>query len=212
MPWSSRPSVGGVDQVVILGAGYDDRPLRFRTVGVHFFEVDHPSTQADKAGRLRGMGADVADVTLAPSDFRVDDVADVLAGSGHVADRPSLFVAEGLLVYLDEETITGLLAGLRSRAAPASALVATLAVHADGLDPVRVRERANAARLRPGPEPWRTILPAGRQLRLFGDAGWAVDRSVDDATVEAGAAPGRSLTVVAEPQARPRPPAGYTGA
>src|ERR1700678_2095156 len=27
-----------VDQIVLLGAGYDDRPLRFRAPGVRFFE------------------------------------------------------------------------------------------------------------------------------------------------------------------------------
>jgi O-methyltransferase involved in polyketide biosynthesis len=36
----------GVTQVVILGAGY------FRNPGVRFFEVDHPTTQADKRFHL----------------------------------------------------------------------------------------------------------------------------------------------------------------
>src|SRR5580704_3682653 len=42
----------GVRQIVICGAGYDDRALRFRSDGVRFFEVDHPGTQADKVRRL----------------------------------------------------------------------------------------------------------------------------------------------------------------
>ena len=49
----------GIRQVVILGAGYDDRALRFRSPGVRFFELDHPATQADKARRLRAMKAGV---------------------------------------------------------------------------------------------------------------------------------------------------------
>ena len=46
----------GVRQIVVCGAGLDDRALRFRTPGVRFFEVDHPVTQADKAARLRAIG------------------------------------------------------------------------------------------------------------------------------------------------------------
>jgi methyltransferase (TIGR00027 family) len=45
----------GVSQVVICGAGYDDRALRFRSTGVRFFELDHPATQTDKARRLRAI-------------------------------------------------------------------------------------------------------------------------------------------------------------
>src|ERR1700722_10755413 len=54
----------GVDQIVVLGAGYDDRSLRFRSPGVHFFEVDHPDTQTDKHRRLRESGADLTGPTL----------------------------------------------------------------------------------------------------------------------------------------------------
>ena len=57
----------GVGQVVICGAGYDDRALRFRSPGVRFFELDHPATQADKLRRLRDMDADLRDVVLAPA-------------------------------------------------------------------------------------------------------------------------------------------------
>ena len=36
---------GGIDQVVIVGAGYDTRARRLRREGVRFFEVDHPGTR-----------------------------------------------------------------------------------------------------------------------------------------------------------------------
>jgi methyltransferase (TIGR00027 family) len=47
----------GVRQVVVLGAGYDGRALRFATPGVTWFEVDHPATQSDKRARLAALGA-----------------------------------------------------------------------------------------------------------------------------------------------------------
>src|ERR1700728_4123003 len=116
----------GIPQVVIVGAGYDDRALRFRAPGVRFFELDHPDTQADKARRLRAIKSGSKPV-LAPADFRYDDAASVLAASGHDAGQPTLFVCEGLLVYLDRPTCVGLLATLRSRAAPGSELAVSLA-------------------------------------------------------------------------------------
>ena len=190
----------GVRQVVILGAGYDDRPLRFRAPGVRFFEIDHPVTQADKRRRLEGMGADCRRVSLVPADFRVDAVDSVLERSGHLAALPSLVLAEGLLVYLDEEAIVGLLGGIRVRTPPGSTLAASLAVHPDGVDSGWVVARANAARHGDGREPWRTILPAEAHLHLLARSGWTVVESVDDAALGTGAVPGRSRLVVARPR------------
>jgi methyltransferase (TIGR00027 family) len=191
----------GTDQVVVLGAGYDDRALRFRSPGVRFFEVDHPDTQADKRRRLRGIGADGDrdGPQLVPADFRTDDVAGALDGAGHRADRPTLVLAEGLLIYLEPDGGVALMRAVHARAAPGSVLAASLAVHPDGLDSARVADRANAARTRGESEPWRTILPRATHLDLVARSGWAVVGVVDDADLDAGAVPGRSLLVEGRP-------------
>ena len=56
----------GVTQVVIAGAGYDGRALRYGKPGVRRFELDHPATQADKLERLARLGlrADVLERLL----------------------------------------------------------------------------------------------------------------------------------------------------
>ena len=190
----------GIRQVVILGAGYDDRALRFRSPGVRFFELDHPATQADKARRLRAMKAGSGGPALAPADFRDDDVAAVLEGCGHDPGQPTLFLCEGLLVYLDQPTCVRLLGALRARAAAGSELAASLATHREGLDSGRVAAVANSRRGHPA-EPWLTILPAAAHLGLLGRAGWRVDESVDAAQLGTGAEPGRSLLVTARPSA-----------
>jgi methyltransferase (TIGR00027 family) len=200
----------GIPQVVIVGAGYDDRALRFRSPGVRFFELDHPGTQADKARRLRAMGTGPGSggPTLAAADFRDDGVAAVLAVCGHDARRPSLFVCEGLLVYLDQPTCVRLLGALRERAAPGSRLAASLSVHRDGLDSERVAAAANARRRAAEAEPWLTILPAAAQLSLLRQAGWRPAESVDAADLGTGTEPGRSLLITADPQPpRSTPPA-----
>ena len=189
----------GTAQVVILGAGYDDRALRFRSPGVRFFELDHPATQADKARRLRATGPGSGGPTLAPADFRDDDVAGVLEASGHDAGQPTLFICEGLLVYLDQPTCVRLLGAVRARAAVGSELAVSLATHRSGLDSGQVAAVANSRRGHPR-EVWLTILPEAAHLELLGQAGWQVNSGVDAAELGTGAEPGRSLLVTAAPR------------
>ena len=84
----------GVRQVVVCGAGLDDRALRFRTPGVRFFELDHPVTQADKAARLRAFGAEAGPV-LVSCNFETDQAGAALRGHGHRDDAATLFLCEG---------------------------------------------------------------------------------------------------------------------
>jgi methyltransferase (TIGR00027 family) len=202
----------GVGQIVILGAGYDDRALRFRSQGVRYFELDHPTTQADKARRLLTLELDreqlvpgqpphpqPTEPTLAPADFRHDDVGAVLAAVDHEANAPSLFICEGLLVYLDELTIARLLGALRVRAASGSALAVSLAVHPDGIDSEHVVNIANALRRTAAREPWRSILPMAAHTALFAAAGWQLAPGADAAPPHGDAAGRRSLFVVARP-------------
>ena len=187
-----------IGQVVILGAGYDDRALRFRSPGTRYFELDHPATQRDKRRRLRRIGADTRSLTLAPADFRVDAPASVLAACGHDGSRPSLFICEGLLAYLDEGTTVDLLRSLRSCAAAGSRLAVSLAVHDAAASSNEVVSAANARRRHAGSEPWQTILPVNEQLTLLARAGWEVvsSRGSPQAAVRAQRA---MLLVLARP-------------
>ena len=50
----------GLDQVVILGAGFDTRAYRIAGMQkTRVFEIDHPSTQAEKLKRLQKVMAPV---------------------------------------------------------------------------------------------------------------------------------------------------------
>jgi methyltransferase (TIGR00027 family) len=189
----------GTGQVVILGAGYDDRALRFRAPGVRFFELDHPATQADKARRLRVIKPGTGAPVLAPADFRHGDVAGILAACGHDANQPTLFLCEGLLVYLDRPTCVRLLTALRARAATGSVLAASLATHGEDLDSGQVLAVANARRRTGATEPWLTILPPAAHLDLLRQGGWSPDEPVDAAQLGTGADPGRSLLATARP-------------
>jgi methyltransferase (TIGR00027 family) len=187
----------GLRQVVICGAGYDDRALRFRTAGVRFFELDHPATQEDKARLLRQAGTGTGDVTLAEIDFRTDDVGTVLDLADHDAEQPTLFVCEGLLVYLDRDTCRRLLTGLAARAAARSVLAVSIATHADGLNSAEVAATANLRRRNGDAEPWQTILPAAEHLELIESAGWRIARIEQSPVAAADVTDGRRSLLVA---------------
>ena len=165
----------GIKQIVICGAGYDDRALRFRTPGVKFFELDHPATQDDKARRLLEMGADTNGLALIPADFRHDDSAELLRQSGLDANQATLFACEGLLVYLDEQTDSRLLAAIQSVASPESMLAASLAFGPEGLNRRQAVAYANSRRRTGQMEPWLTVLSVSDYSVFFNSAGWRLD-------------------------------------
>ena len=73
-----------VDQVVILGAGYDTRPYRLAGLATDaVFEVDHPSTQTVKRSVLRRTSTASTSVAFVPVDFETCDLAEALLDAGY---------------------------------------------------------------------------------------------------------------------------------
>ncbi|HEY1830820.1 MAG TPA: SAM-dependent methyltransferase [Acidimicrobiales bacterium] len=119
----------GVEQIVIIGAGYDGRALRFGGGSTRWFEVDYPATQSDKRRRLAALGIEVPQVQFVGLDLLQDDLGAALAAAGHDPELRSLFICEGLLTYLTLGAIASLLDTLRQRAAPGSTLALNVRVH-----------------------------------------------------------------------------------
>jgi methyltransferase (TIGR00027 family) len=156
----------GIRQVVIVAAGYDCRALRFRTPGVRFVELDHPATQADKRRILAELGADTSDVAYASADFTVDDVGAALAAAGHDPSAPTLFLVEGLLVYLDEEVIASLLRALRAVATDGSRLAVSMS---------RTQRASFIERVASVGEPARTFFDEEQAAAMLRACGWEGD-------------------------------------
>lgn len=107
----------GIDQVVIVGAGYDSRAWRLGRTGVRFFELDHSATQADKRRRAPADGP-----IYVSTDLRSGDAAGALIDGGLDPQRPAIFVLEGVTMYLSEEVVRSQLRGLAGAAGPVSRL------------------------------------------------------------------------------------------
>jgi methyltransferase (TIGR00027 family) len=110
----------GAVQAALLGAGYDPLALRLAAARpeVSYWELDHPDTQAVKRRALERRGALPAALSLVPCDLAHEPPDVALAAAGWLPSRPSLAVAEGIVMYLDEPQLDALMASL-ARALPA---------------------------------------------------------------------------------------------
>jgi methyltransferase (TIGR00027 family) len=166
----------GVEQVVIVGAGYDGRALRF-SGRTRWLEVDRPATQADKRRRLTALGLEPAGVTYAVADLNAGRLDAALDEAGHRADAPSLFLCEGLFPSLTLGAIASVCETLRDRAPDGSVLVSTyLVVPETGRGGEALRAGADGL-LRLAGEVRRSRFLPGDAEKLMVVTGWRVARS-----------------------------------
>lgn len=114
----------GLQQLVILGAGYDSRAYRFDLAGVKTFEVDHPATQADKLAKLKIIFGKVPEhVTYVPIDFNTQTLEKRLLDSGFDPKQKTFFIWQGVMMYLTKEAVDTTLAFVANHSGWGSAIV-----------------------------------------------------------------------------------------
>jgi len=182
-------------QVVLVAAGLDTRAYRLDwPPGVRLFELDLPPVLAFKQQVLDARGAvPRCERTPVGADLTQDWPA-ALVAAGFRTDRPTAWLVEGLLIYLDAAQAALLLERAGSLSAPGSRLSCELQVPRD-------------SRLSDAPRPERPAVPGytdlwkgglGARLPAHLEAtGWQV-RVSDRAEVAAG-------------YGRPGPPSGGAG-
>jgi methyltransferase (TIGR00027 family) len=120
----------GVEQVVVLGAGYDMRAYRLAKElrGRPVFEVDHPATAGRKGRILARHEGELppAVVHRVQVDFETQSFRDELRRAGFRERRRTFFVWEGVSMYLTRSAVKKTLATLRAMSAPASQVVLDL--------------------------------------------------------------------------------------
>jgi methyltransferase (TIGR00027 family) len=158
----------GATQVVIVGAGYDSRARRLRRAGVRFFEVDHPATQVDKR-RCAPLG----EVVYVPVDLAGQDVVAPLRAAGF-ADRVTVFVVEGLLLYLTADRVRRLLTDLAHLGAPASGLVTNVGIAVADRDRLSLRRLLRQRLVALRGEPFRFRLSPGQASAFLARSGWTI--------------------------------------
>lgn len=106
-----RAAIGsGATRALVLGAGYDTLGWRLAPEfpNVHFYEIDHPATACLKARGIEAMGQR-ENLHLIQADLGKLKLMDVL---NSIAPWPpaekTVILAEGLLMYLPEDTVRDL--------------------------------------------------------------------------------------------------------
>ena len=114
-----------IDQVVILGAGYDSRAYRFSELkSKRVFEVDHPTTQKLKKEKVSRIFGGLPDhVAYVPVDFENDNLMNRLIGVGYKNDVRTLFIWEAVSKYLTSGAVKDLLSAVSANSGKGSAIV-----------------------------------------------------------------------------------------
>ncbi|MBI4822259.1 MAG: class I SAM-dependent methyltransferase [Deltaproteobacteria bacterium] len=129
-----------VDQIVLLGAGYDSRAYRLPVGDRPIFEVDHPATSRRKAeiierasrsrARSRAFRTDGREAATWPErdvrrvtvDFARESISERLRARGFDSTKPTFFVWEGVSMYLTRAAIVSTLSTIHALSAPRSSL------------------------------------------------------------------------------------------
>lgn len=168
-------STAGIRQVVILAAGLDTRAFRLRwPEHVELFEIDQPKVLEFKDSVLAEQGARAGCARhVVPTDLRAD-WPEALLRAGFDPQRPTAWLAEGLLPYLPATTAQALFGHVHRLSAVGSWFAAEDAgpnihskVHKASLQEVQRRMGLNMATLWPNDD-W------SDPERWFRDAGWQV--------------------------------------
>lgn len=159
-------------QVVILGAGLDGRAWRMAELeDCVVFEVDHPASQRDKRSRAERLKPTAREVRFVPVDFTRDDLARALSAAGHDPQRPTTWIWEGVVMYLDRHAIEATLRVVQARSSLGSRLI--IAYHQPALMLLVI-----GVIVRFMGEPIRTVLTPKQMSGLLGRHAFQV--STDD--------------------------------
>jgi methyltransferase (TIGR00027 family) len=120
----TREVADGATQIVILGAGFDTRAIRMRDAlrRTRVLEVDHPATSQHKQARLARLGGLPSNLKFGAVDFETAELGPAVQEGGYRTDTRSVFVWEGVSMFLTETAVTKTL-NLFATAAPSSITV-----------------------------------------------------------------------------------------
>jgi len=116
----------GFAQVLLFGAGFDSRCVRFcsQLRAMRLFELDAPTTQAMKIEQFRRRGIPIpTNVALVAINFEKDSVEQKLAQAGFSRGSKTLVILEGVLQYLNPQSVESTFATIRGLVGTGSRVV-----------------------------------------------------------------------------------------
>lgn len=101
-----RGEIDTLEQLVLVGSGFDSRPYRFADAlaRAQIFEIDRPAVLAEKRRRASRAGLDSSGIIDVAVDLQRDPF-EALERSGYDPGARTLFLCSGVLMYLDERAV-----------------------------------------------------------------------------------------------------------
>ena len=119
----TRSAGDGVEQYVILGAGYDCRAHRLELPSsLRIFEVDQLEVQARKRSKLPRDLSDSKNVTYVPVDFTDQSLAKQLMDAGFDQSKSTVITLEGVSQYITKEAVSSTIREMASLTQKASSI------------------------------------------------------------------------------------------
>ena len=119
-----------VEQFVVMGAGFDTRCYGdLKNRNIIFFELDQVTTQKLKVEYLKKAGINASHVNFVPVDFSTGRWYEQLKNAGYDPVKKSMFLWEGVTLYLSESDVKKTLKEIKEHTAPESILVADFYAH-----------------------------------------------------------------------------------
>jgi methyltransferase (TIGR00027 family) len=172
----------GLEQLVILGAGYDTRAYRIAGLdtNVRVFEVDHPDTQDRKKAKIREIfGELTGHIVYVPVDFESDDLTRQLEGAGYLRSKKTLFVLEGVVYYITESAVRATLSCIARNSGKGSSVLFDYLPESvvSGTNPREVARNMRDRALEYG-EPFRFGIREGSIREFLEEQGFSQVRNV----------------------------------
>ncbi|MCP4419521.1 MAG: SAM-dependent methyltransferase [Chloroflexi bacterium] len=115
------------EQFVVMGAGLDTRAYNeLKNSDLKMFELDQSTTQQLKRKYLQKAGIDTAHVIFVETDFSQADWFRSLIAAGYDASKRTIFLWEGVTLYLGETAVRNTLRTVKANAAEGSVIVADM--------------------------------------------------------------------------------------
>jgi methyltransferase (TIGR00027 family) len=166
-------------QVVILGAGLDGRAWRMEELrSAVVFEVDHPDSQREKRARAEPLQRIAREVRWVPLDFAHESLDAALSAAGHDPAQPTMWIWEGVVMYLALSAIRSTLGVIQRRSAPGSRLIVAY------FSPAMLMHLVAPVVRRLG-EPLKSVFKAEEMRALLQQYGFAVVKDLDLAALGA---------------------------
>lgn len=116
----------GLEQLVILGAGYDTRAYRIDGIRgkVRVFEIDHSGTQRVKMKKIKDIFVSLPDhVEYISVDFETENFDQRLLEHGYKKSQKTVFIIEGLIYYLPQKAVDEMLSFIATNSSTGSAII-----------------------------------------------------------------------------------------